>query len=62
MANCVKCTHKGDEKTIYVNVDSAMSMRWIESDNATIIAHPGGENDVVRVLECPENILKWQEL
>ena len=62
MANWVKCTHKGDEKTIYVNVDTAMSMRWIESDNATIIAYPGGENDVVRVLERPENILKWQEL
>jgi hypothetical protein len=45
-----------------VNFESAMSMRWIESDNATIIAYPGGENDVVRVLECPENILKWQEL
>jgi hypothetical protein len=36
-------------------------MRWIESDNATIIAYAGGENDVVRVLGRPENF-KWQEL
>ena len=41
--NWVKCTHKGDENLIYVNIDSAMSIRWIESDKATIIAFPGGE-------------------
>ena len=62
MANWVKCTHKGDENAVYVNVDSAMSMKWIESDNATIIAFAGGENDAVRVLQRPEDILKWQEL
>ena len=45
--NWVKCTHKGDENPIYVNIDSAMSIRWIESDKATIIAFPGGENDIV---------------
>lgn len=49
MANWVKCTHKGDEQPVYVNVDAAMSMRWIESDNATIIVYAGGEIDVVRV-------------
>ncbi len=62
MANWVKCTHKGDENPVYVNVDTAMSIRWIESDKATIIAFAGGENDVVRVLQRPEAILKWQEL
>ena len=62
MANWVKCTHKGDEQPVYVNVDAAMSMRWIESDHATIVVFAGGEIDVVRVLERPEKILKWQEL
>jgi hypothetical protein len=59
--NWVKCTHKGDENPIYVNIDSAMSIRWIESDKATIIAFPGGENDIVRVLERPEHILKSRD-
>jgi hypothetical protein len=58
MANWVKCAHKGDANPVYVNIDIAMSMRWIESDKATIIAFPGGENDIVRVLERPEDILK----
>ncbi len=40
MANWVKCTHKGDENPIYVNIDSAMSMRWIEGDKATLSLFP----------------------
>jgi hypothetical protein len=58
MANWVKYTHKGDENPVYVDVDSGMSIRWIESDKATIITLPSGENDIVRVLERPEVILK----
>jgi len=44
-----------------VNIDTAMSIRWSENDKATIIAYAGGERDVVRVIERPEDILKGRD-
>lgn len=61
MANWVKCTHRGDKSPVYVNIDTAMSIRWSENDKATIIAYAGGERDVVRVIERPEDILKGRD-
>jgi hypothetical protein len=61
MANWVKCTRKADKTAIFVNVDIAMSIRWSESDHATIVAYAGGDIDLVKVLERPEDILKGRD-
>jgi len=60
MANWIKCTRKADKTSIYVNIDTAMSIRWSETDHATIVAYAGGDIDAVRVVESPESILKGQ--
>ncbi len=60
MARWVKCTRKHDNMPMYVNTDTAMSVRWNETDQATIIAYAGGDVDAVKVLERPENILEAQ--
>ncbi len=57
MANWIKCTRKADKTPIYVNIDTAMSMRWNENEHATVIAHAGGDIDAVKVAERPEEIL-----
>ena len=60
MAHWVRCTRKQDNMTIYVNTDTAMSVRWSENDHATIVAFAGGDVDAVKVTEHPEDILAGQ--
>ncbi len=57
MATWIKCTRKADIMPVYVNIDTAMSIRWSENDHATIIAHAGGDIDSIKVIETPEQIL-----
>ncbi len=57
MATWIKCTRKADKTPIYVNIDTAMSMRWLEKEQATIIAHAGGDIDALKPPERPEEIL-----
>ena len=60
MANWIKCTRKADKTNIYLNIDMAMSIRWSQTDHATIVAYAGGDIDAVRVVESPESILEGQ--
>jgi hypothetical protein len=43
---------------IHVNLANAMSVIWNEKENASYIAFPGGREDVLVVIETPEQILK----
>lgn len=56
MANWVKCTRKIDEKPIYVNLDTPMTMRWNEDEEFSVVMW--SKDDLVRVLETPEEILE----
>jgi hypothetical protein len=58
MANLVKCTRKIDETPIYLNLDTVMWLRWNEDENFTIVSWAAHQENVVRVLERPEDILK----
>lgn len=46
------------ETPIYVNVDNAMSIHRGSTDKFTMIAFPGDKDDVVKVRETPEEIMK----
>ena len=52
----VKCTAKTGN-LILVNLSTAMSAIWNDHEGCTIIAYPGGDENVVRVKERPEKIL-----
>jgi len=56
MSEWVKCTNKLGN-AIYLNLALAMNMHWSEDEGCTVIAFPGGDEDVWRVLERPEAIL-----
>jgi hypothetical protein len=52
----VKCTRKIDNQTIYINLDTATSIRWNEADGFSVITVPGGKDAVIRVFERPEDL------
>lgn len=56
VANWVKCTRRVDEKPIYVNLDTAMTVRWNEDEKFTVVMW--SKDDLVRVLETLEEILE----
>ncbi len=55
MAIWVRCSNKRGGP-VFVNLSTAMSARWNEDENCTIIAYAGGD-DEVRVLEKPDAVL-----
>ena len=56
MSGWVKCT-KNDGTTIYANLDIAISVYRNEKDTSTTIAYPGDDDDIVMIVETPEDIL-----
>ena len=56
MANWVRCTRKVDNEPIYLNLDTTEWLRWNETEKFTIVAWPGGKENIVRVLEHPDDI------
>jgi hypothetical protein len=48
----------GPQLTDALSAGTAMSIKWNDSEKATIIAYAGDKGDVVRVTEGPEDILK----
>ena len=58
MANWTKCTRKADNTPIYLNLDTALCLRWNEADNFTVVTLPGGKDFLIRVLEHPDDLLK----
>jgi hypothetical protein len=58
MAQWVKCTRKADDMPIYVNISIALWLRRNEEQNFTLVCWAGAKENIVRVLETPEEILK----
>jgi len=56
VANWVRCTHKVDNEPIYLNLDTMKWLKWNQIEKFTIVAWPGGEENIVRVLEHPDDI------
>ena len=54
--NWIKCTDMNKEP-IYVNIENALSIFWIEKENASIIGFPSGA-DSIKVTEKPEIIIR----
>lgn len=57
MAAWVKCTD-GQERTIFLNLDAAISMLPLERTGLTRIAFIGAEKDTVEVKETPDYLIK----
>jgi hypothetical protein len=53
----VKCTDS-QERTIYLNLDAAISMVPLERTGLTRIAFIGAEKDTVEVKETPDFLIK----
>lgn len=56
MNNWVKCT-KNNGTSICANLDIAISVYRNEKDTSTTIAYPGNDDDIVLIVETPEDIL-----
>jgi len=56
MATWVKCTRRVDSKPIYLNLDVATSLRWDDEQNFTVVSLAPGKENIVRVLEHPDEI------
>jgi len=54
--NWVKCTDISNQ-SIYVNIEKATSIFWVEQEKASIIGFPGG-TDSIKVIEKPEIIIR----
>ena len=54
--NWVKCTDISNQ-SIYVNIEIATSIFWVEQEKASIIGFPGG-TDSIKVIEKPEIIIR----
>ena len=54
--NWIKCTDM-NKQPIYVNIENALSIFWIEKENASIIGFPSGA-DSIKVTEKPEIIIR----
>jgi hypothetical protein len=57
MAAWVKCTD-AQERTIFLNLDAAISMVPLERTGLTRIAFIGAEKDTVEVKETPDYLIK----
>ena len=56
MANWVRCTRKADSAPIYVNLDTATTLRWNDAEAFTVVALPGGNENHMRILEHPDDL------
>jgi hypothetical protein len=57
MVAWVKCTDS-QERTIFLNLDAAISMASLERTGLTRIAFIGAEKDTVEVKETPDALIK----
>jgi hypothetical protein len=57
MTAWVKCTDS-QERTIFVNLDAAISMSPLERTGLTRITFVGAEKDTVEVKEMPDFLIK----
>jgi hypothetical protein len=60
MAAWVKCTDVSD-RTIFLNLDHAISMVPLERTGLTRVAFIGAEKDTVEVKETPDHLIKIAE-
>ena len=56
--NWIKCTDM-NKQAIYVNIENATSIFWIEKEKASIIGFPSG-GDSIKVIEPPEAIIRGE--
>ena len=56
--NWIKCTDM-NKQAIYVNIENATSIFWVEQENASIIGFPSG-GDSIKVIEKPEIIIRGE--
>ena len=54
--NWIKCTDM-NKQPIYVNIENATSIFWVEQEKASIIGFPSGA-DSIKVTEKPEIIIR----
>jgi len=54
--NWVKCIDM-NKQPIYVNIENATSIFWVEQEKASIIGFPSGA-DSIKVIEKPEIIIR----
>jgi hypothetical protein len=54
--NWIKCTDM-NKQPIYVNIENATSIFWVEQEKASIIGFPSG-GDSIKVIEKPEIIIR----
>ena len=54
--NWIKCTDM-NKQSIYVNIEKAISIFWIEKEKASVIGFPSG-TDSIKVIEKPEIIIR----
>jgi hypothetical protein len=57
--NWVKCTNM-NKQPIYVNIENATSIRWDETEKASIIAFAVTGGDTIEVIEEPDAIIRGQ--
>jgi hypothetical protein len=57
MAAWVKCTD-AQERTIFLNLDAAVSMVPLERTGLTRVAFTGADKDTVEVKETPDYLIK----
>jgi hypothetical protein len=54
--NWIKCTDM-NKQPVYVNIENATSIFWVEQEKASIIGFPSG-TDSIKVIEKPEIIIR----
>jgi len=54
--NWIKCTDM-NKQSIYVNIENAISIFWIEKEKASVIGFPSG-TDSIKVIEKPEIVIR----
>ena len=62
MGTWVRCTRKFDNAPIYVNFGEVAWLRWNDEENFTAISWASGDENVVRVIEHPSQILSGNEI
>ncbi len=58
MAEWIKCTRKFDGTPVYINLDTVKWLRRNEEEDFTAISWATGDENIVRVLEYPDEILR----
>ena len=61
MAAWVKCTD-AQERTIFLNLDAAISIVQLERTGLTRIAFIGAEKDTVEVRETPDHLINSAQI